>query len=259
MRAVANVVSSAVDRNRVDEEVRHRAMHDPLTGLPNRALAFDRLEGALARRRRDGRAVAVLLADLDQFKLVNDSMGHRAGDDLLVALAPRLHDAVRPSDTVARLGGDEFLVVCEQLDGAHEAIRVAERVAQAINQPIVLAAAEHFITASIGIAVAESADADPADLLRDADAAMYRAKERGRGPLRAVRRRPAQARAHAAAHGERAAPRDRARASCGSSTSRWSSWPTARSRRSRRSRAGSTRSAGCSSPSTSSPSPRSPA
>ena len=181
LRSVANVISSAVDRNRVDEEVRHRAMHDPLTGLPNRALALDRLEGALARRRRDGRAVAVLLADLDQFKLVNDSMGHRAGDDLLVALAPRLHDAVRPSDTVARLGGDEFLVVCEQLDGPHEAIRVAERVAQAINQPIVLAAGEHFITASIGIAVADRADADPADLVRDADAAMYRAKERGRG------------------------------------------------------------------------------
>jgi diguanylate cyclase (GGDEF)-like protein/PAS domain S-box-containing protein len=181
LRAVANVISSAVDRNRVDEEVRHRAMHDPLTGLPNRALALDRLEGALARRRRDGRAVAVLLADLDQFKLVNDSMGHQAGDDLLVALAPRLHDAVRPSDTVARLGGDEFLVVCEQLDGAHEAIRVAERVAQAINQPLVLAAGEHFVTASIGIAVAETATADPADLLRDADAAMYRAKERGRG------------------------------------------------------------------------------
>src|SRR6185295_17273155 len=79
LRAVANVISSAVDRSRVDEEVRHRAMHDPLTGLPNRALALDRLEGALARRRRDGRAVAVLLADLDQFKLVNDSMGHQAG------------------------------------------------------------------------------------------------------------------------------------------------------------------------------------
>src|SRR5215218_4311786 len=125
MGAVANVVSSAVDRNLVEAEVRHRALHDPLTSLPNRALALDRLEGALARRRRDGRAVAVLLADLDQFKLVNDSLGHAAGDDLLVALAPRLHDAVRPSDTVARLGGDEFLVVCEQLDGAHEAIRVA--------------------------------------------------------------------------------------------------------------------------------------
>jgi diguanylate cyclase (GGDEF)-like protein/PAS domain S-box-containing protein len=179
--AVGNVISSAVDRNIVEAEVRHRALHDPLTSLPNRALALDRLEGALARRRRDGRAVAVLLADLDQFKLVNDSLGHAAGDDLLVALAPRLHDAVRPSDTVARLGGDEFLVVCEQLDGPHEAIRVAERVAQAISQPIVLSAGEHFITASIGIAVAESADALPEDLLRDADAAMYRAKERGRG------------------------------------------------------------------------------
>ena len=181
LRAVANVVSSAVDRNRVDEELRHRALHDPLTGLPNRALALDRLEGALARRRRDGRAVAVLMADLDQFKLVNDSLGHKAGDDLLVALAPRLQDAVRPSDTIAHLGGDEFLVVCEQLDGVHEAIRVAERVAQAINQPIVLAAGEHFITASIGIALADSAAAAPEDLLRDADAAMYRAKERGRG------------------------------------------------------------------------------
>jgi diguanylate cyclase (GGDEF)-like protein/PAS domain S-box-containing protein len=181
MSAVANVISSAVSRNLVEAEVRHRALHDPLTGLPNRALALDRLESALARRRRDGRAVAVLLADLDQFKLVNDSLGHAAGDDLLVALAPRLHDAVRPSDTVARLGGDEFLVICEQLDGAHEAIRVAERVAHAITQPIVLATGEHFITASIGIAVADSADALPEDLLRDADAAMYRAKERGRG------------------------------------------------------------------------------
>jgi diguanylate cyclase (GGDEF)-like protein/PAS domain S-box-containing protein len=179
--AVSNVISSAVDRNLVEAEVRHRALHDPLTALPNRALALDRLENALARRRRDGRAVAVLLADLDQFKLVNDSLGHAAGDDLLIALAPRLHDAVRPSDTVARLGGDEFLIICEQLDGAHEAIRVAERVAQAITQPIVLSTGEHFISASIGIAVADSANALPEDLLRDADAAMYRAKERGRG------------------------------------------------------------------------------
>ena len=181
LRSVANVISSVVDRHRVDEEVRHRALHDPLTGLPNRALALDRLEGALNRRRRDGRAVALLLLDLDQFKLVNDSLGHKAGDDLLVVLAPRLHDAVRPSDTVARLGGDEFLVVCEGLDGVREAMIVAERVAHAITQPIVLAQGEHFITASIGIALAEHADADPEGLLRDADAAMYRAKERGRG------------------------------------------------------------------------------
>jgi diguanylate cyclase (GGDEF)-like protein/PAS domain S-box-containing protein len=181
MAAIANTVSGAVERHRTEEEVRHAALHDALTGLPNRTLALDRLEGALARRRRDGREVAVLLIDLDLFKLVNDSYGHGIGDDLLVTLAPRLHDAVRPSDTVARLGGDEFLIVCEQLDGAHAALQVAERVAQAVSQPIVLRSGEHFITASIGIAVADSADRDTEALIRDADAAMYRAKERGRG------------------------------------------------------------------------------
>jgi diguanylate cyclase (GGDEF)-like protein len=181
LAAVANVVSGAVDRHHTEEEVRHAALHDSLTGLPNRTLGLDRLEGALARRRRDGRDVAVLLLDLDLFKLVNDSYGHGIGDDLLVTLAPRLHDAVRPSDTVARLGGDEFLVVCEQLDGAHDAIQVAERVAHAVSQPIVLRSGEHFITASIGIAMADSADRDTETLIRDADAAMYRAKERGRG------------------------------------------------------------------------------
>jgi diguanylate cyclase (GGDEF)-like protein len=181
MAAVANVVSGAVDRNRTEEEVRHAALHDALTGLPNRTLALDRLEGALARRRRDGRDVAVLLLDLDLFKLVNDSYGHGTGDDLLVTLAPRLQDAVRPSDTVARLGGDEFLIVCEQLEGAHAAIQVAERVSHAVSQPIVLRSGEHFVTASIGIAMADSADRETETLIRDADAAMYRAKERGRG------------------------------------------------------------------------------
>src|SRR5215216_4043875 len=146
LAAAANVVSGAVDRHRVEEGIRDRALHDPLTGLPNRTLVLDRLAGALARRRRDAGAVAVVLLDLDHFKLVNDSLGHQAGDELLVALAPRLEDAVRPSDTVARLGGDE-----------------------------------HFATASLGIALAESADADPQTLIRDADAAMNRAKERGRG------------------------------------------------------------------------------
>jgi diguanylate cyclase (GGDEF)-like protein/PAS domain S-box-containing protein len=181
LAAVANVVYSAVDRHRIEETVRHTAVHDTLTGLPNRTLALDRLDGALARRRRDSRDVAVLLLDLDRFKLVNDSLGHKAGDDLLVALAPRLHDAVRPSDTVARLGGDEFMVICEQLEGARAAIQVAERVAHAVSQPIVLRSGEHFITASIGIALAGGANEDPEGLVRDADAAMYRAKERGRG------------------------------------------------------------------------------
>jgi diguanylate cyclase (GGDEF)-like protein/PAS domain S-box-containing protein len=181
LAAVANVVSGAVERHRVEEDIRHRALHDPLTGLPNRMLALDRLAGALARRRRDEGAVAVVLLDLDHFKLVNDSLGHEAGDALLTALAPRLQDAVRPSDTVARLGGDEFVVVCEDLDGARAAVHVAERLVAAVRQPLVLGDAEHFASASIGIALAESADADPQTLIRDADAAMYRAKERGRG------------------------------------------------------------------------------
>ena len=181
LAAAANVVSGAVERHRVEEGIRHRALHDPLTGLPNRMLALDRLAGALARRRRDGGTVAVVLLDLDHFKLVNDSLGHEAGDALLTALAPRLQDAVRPSDTVARLGGDEFVVVCEDLDGARAAVHVAERLVAAVRQPLVLGDAEHFASASIGIALAESADADPQALIRDADAAMYRAKERGRG------------------------------------------------------------------------------
>ena len=179
--AVANVVSSAVERSRADAEIRHRALHDPLTGLPNRALALDRLESALARRARDVRPVGVLLIDLDHFKMVNDSLGHSTGDELLVALAPRLRDAVRPGDTVARLGGDEFLIVCDRLDDARAAITVAERVAQAVARPIPLSAGEQFVSASIGIALADTADADPAALIRDADVAMYRAKERGRG------------------------------------------------------------------------------
>src|SRR5918995_3272244 len=176
LTAVANIVSGAVERHRVEEGIRHRALHDPLTGLPNRMLALDRLAGALARRQRDEGAVAVVLLDLDHFKLVNDSLGHEAGDALLTALAPRLQDAVRPSDTVARLGGDEFVVVCEDLDGVRAAVQVAERLAGAVSQPVVLPDQEHFVTASIGIALAESADADAEALIRDADAAMYRAK-----------------------------------------------------------------------------------
>jgi diguanylate cyclase (GGDEF)-like protein/PAS domain S-box-containing protein len=181
LAAVANVVSGAVERHLVEEEIRHRVLHDPLTGLPNRTLALDRLASALARRQRDGGTVAVLLLDLDQFKLVNDSLGHEAGDELLTRLAPRLHDAVRPADTVARLGGDEFLVICEELDGPRAAIQVAERLATAVGQPLVLGEEEHFASASIGIALADTADADAQMLIRDADAAMYRAKERGRG------------------------------------------------------------------------------
>ena len=133
----------------------------------------------------------MLLLDLDHFKLVNDSLGHEAGDELLVALAPRLHDAVRPSDTVARLGGDEFLVVCEQLDGAHEAIRVAERVAQAVRSRSCSPRASTSSPRSIGIALAETrrrATRRPAARRRRGDVPRQGARPR---PLRAVRRRAA--------------------------------------------------------------------
>ena len=179
--AVANVVSAAVERHSKEEASRHAALHDPLTGLPNRTLALDRLDLALARRRRDGTDVSMLLLDLDRFKVINDSLGHAAGDEVLLELASRLRDTVRPSDTVARLGGDEFIVVCESRSGTHGVIELAQRIADAVGRPFSLATGEHFLTTSTGIAVAEQADDTSASLLRDADAAMYRAKRRGPG------------------------------------------------------------------------------
>jgi len=179
--AVANVLSAAVERHRKEELARHAALHDPLTGLPNRTLALDRLDRALARRRRDGTDVAMLLLDLDRFKVINDSLGHAAGDQVLVALATRLRDTLRPTDTVARLSGDEFVVVCESPAGVRQVVELAERIGAAVSRPFVLTSGEHFLTASIGVAVAESGDDTSASLLRDADAAMYRAKKRGPG------------------------------------------------------------------------------
>jgi diguanylate cyclase (GGDEF)-like protein len=179
--AVANVLSAAIERHRKEEITRHASLHDPLTGLPNRALALDRLDLALARRKREGIDVAMLMLDLDRFKIINDSLGHAVGDDLLLALASRLRGAVRPSDTVARLSGDEFVVVCERPAGVRDVVALAERIADAVSRPFALASGEHFLTASIGIAMAEAAADTSASLLRDADAAMYRAKQRGPG------------------------------------------------------------------------------
>jgi diguanylate cyclase (GGDEF)-like protein len=141
--AVANVLSAAVERHRREETTRHAALHDPLTGLPNRALALDRLDLALARRRREGIDVAMLMLDLDRFKVINDSLGHAVGDDLLLALAFRLKDAVRPSDTVARLSGDEFVVVCERPAGVRHVVALAERIGAAVSRPFELASGEH--------------------------------------------------------------------------------------------------------------------
>jgi diguanylate cyclase (GGDEF)-like protein len=165
-----------------EARLQHDALHDPLTGLPNRALFLDRLELALRRalRRPKAPACAVLFIDLDRLKLVNDSLGHLAGDRLLQLVGARLAQAVRPGDTVARLGGDEFTVLLEALADASEAAAVADRVHEALGAPVVLEGRELSVTASIGIATAH-VDSRAEDVLRNADAAMYRAKAAGPG------------------------------------------------------------------------------
>jgi diguanylate cyclase (GGDEF)-like protein/PAS domain S-box-containing protein len=167
-------------RKQAEAELAHAATHDPLTGLPNRALFLDRLAMAVGRSARHTGATGVLLFDLDRFKVVNDSLGHSAGDELLVQVAARLELIVRPGDTVARMGGDEFIMVCENLNGEIDAIGIADRVAETLSAPFSLTEAEVSVSASVGIAVAAGPGHSPAALVRDADAAMYRAKERGR-------------------------------------------------------------------------------
>jgi diguanylate cyclase (GGDEF)-like protein len=162
------------------EDLAHVAVHDTLTGLPNRVLLADRLGQSLSRSARTGSSVAVLFIDLDRFKFVNDSRGHAVGDELLVAVAERLRGVVRSHDTVARFGGDEFVVVCEDEDAALQASSIAERIAEVLRDPVLTDGQEVFLGASIGIAVADSGTESAESLLRDADAAMYRAKERGR-------------------------------------------------------------------------------
>jgi diguanylate cyclase (GGDEF)-like protein/PAS domain S-box-containing protein len=181
LSAVATLIITAVEREREEQVTRHAALHDPLTGLPNRTLALDRLGQALARRRRERIDVAVFVLDIDGFKLINDSLGHAAGDEVLLALAPRLNAAVRTTDTIARLGGDEFVVVCPDVDGARGATDVAGRLAAAVTRPLALSSGEHFLTVSAGGTLAANVHDTPESLLGDADAAMYRAKARGRG------------------------------------------------------------------------------
>lgn len=158
----------------------HQALHDSLTGLPNRALLIDRLSQALARRERRRLEAAVLFLDVDRFKWVNDSLGHAAGDALLVTAAGRFESVLRPGDTVARFGGDEFVVLCEDLETELEALAVAERLSDVLAAPFHLKDREIRLSASIGIALSSSRHDTPDALLRDADAAMYRAKEKGR-------------------------------------------------------------------------------
>lgn len=168
-------------RKILDERLAHQALHDPLTDLPNRSLFMDRLKHAIAgvMQREEGK-VAVLFMDLDNFKLINDSLGHEVGDQLLVAVVKRLRTYLRPRDTLARLGGDEFALLIEDVRDVSEVTRVTERLSKELQAPFALAGREVFVTASIGIAVSSSAQDQPTNLLKNADLAMYRAKGSGK-------------------------------------------------------------------------------
>jgi diguanylate cyclase (GGDEF)-like protein/PAS domain S-box-containing protein len=165
---------------RTEAELAHQALHDPLTGLANRALLLDHLGRVLARRLRSPRRVGLLFLDLDRFKVINDSLGHAAGDQLLVAVADRLAGVLRPTDTVARLGGDEFVVLIDDFIDPRDPVVLAQRIQSIVKQTVVVDGNEVVTTASIGIAVANDPSDTAGGLLRDADAAMYLAKARGR-------------------------------------------------------------------------------
>jgi diguanylate cyclase (GGDEF)-like protein/PAS domain S-box-containing protein len=156
------------------------ALHDTLTGLPNRRRLLERIEEAIARARRHHGMIAVLFLDLDRFKIVNDSLGHDAGDQLLVMAAARIGSTIRDTDTLARLGGDEFVVLCEEVESVGEVTEIAQRIAGALDAPFSVRGSEAFVTASIGIALWTGGAETPIDLLRNADTAMYRAKDGGR-------------------------------------------------------------------------------
>jgi diguanylate cyclase (GGDEF)-like protein/PAS domain S-box-containing protein len=175
-------VRDITERKKVEKRLEHQAFHDALTDLPNRQLLLDRLGHALRRtRRRRGRRVAALLMDLDNFKSINDSLGHEVGDLLLVVVAERLKRLLRPEDTLARFGGDEFVVLLEHVEGADVPVRVAKRIIEELRDPFVLEGREVYTRASIGIAIGEARTKDPGDLLRNADTAMYLAKDEGSG------------------------------------------------------------------------------
>ena len=187
VEAVGGIVFSATVRFRSEDAIRHQAMHDDLTGLPNRALFNDRLEQALARRVRNPGCVGVMIVDLDGFKNVNDSLGHLVGDALLVAVADRFRSRLRDTDTIARLGGDEFAILVDTLDGADRSGTVAQRVLDALVDPLPIPGQEVAIGASVGIAITENGDTRADRLLADADAAMYQAKRAGKGCYRVFR------------------------------------------------------------------------
>jgi diguanylate cyclase (GGDEF)-like protein len=172
--------ATAAQRQQLEAQLSHQALHDPLTGLPNRALLSDRLANALARQARTGECVAVCFLDLDRFKIVNDGRGHPAGDTLLVSLAARLTAAVRPSDTVARFGGDEFVIIIDGVNDARAVLERAQDLIDAMAQPFVLDGEAVHLSGTVGVAVSTGRETGD-DLIRNADAAMYAAKGKERG------------------------------------------------------------------------------
>jgi diguanylate cyclase (GGDEF)-like protein len=186
---LANHASVSLERGRLEESVakltelegqlKHQAFHDSLTGLANRALFTDRVEHALTHRRNG--STAVLFIDIDDFKTINDSLGHQAGDVLLVSAAERVKTCLRPADTPARLGGDEFAILLEEMTQPEDALRIADRIIDSMRAPFILQGKEIFVHASIGIAVNEDGRGEASELLRNADVAMYRAKSLGKG------------------------------------------------------------------------------
>jgi diguanylate cyclase (GGDEF)-like protein len=174
-------VDDVTDRKVSEDKLTHLALHDGLTGLPNRELFLDRTRHALALAKRTVSSPSILFLDLDHFKVINDSMGHATGDALLIEITERLKQVVRPSDTLARLGGDEFTLLCEGLEDDAAVHHIADRVARALGDPIKIYGRDVVVTTSIGIATAERpGNVRAEDLLQQADAALYRAKDRGR-------------------------------------------------------------------------------
>ncbi len=178
---MAGSMSDITLRKRAEEQLLRDAFHDSLTGLPNRALLMDRLEQAWKRAVRNSDDIfAVIFLDLDSFKVINDSLGHNIGDELLILVSRKLKDCVRTEDTVARLGGDEFVVLMEDLNETNSATRTAERIQETLKEPFVIGGTEMFVSCSIGIAFSSTDYTRSEDLLRDADTAMYRAKSKGK-------------------------------------------------------------------------------
>jgi len=179
LSTLSHTLGAMIERHQAEEKLRHNAFYDPVTDLPNRTLLLDRLDRCLQRRLRHPEyRFAVLFLDLDRFKNVNDSLGHGAGDAMLVAVGQRLQTCVRPGDTVARLGGDEFAILLDTINGPEDAGVISERIHTALSQPFVIQGRDVFSSASVGIALGDARPyRHPEELLRDADAAMYQAKE----------------------------------------------------------------------------------